>query len=145
VLYFHEWLQGAGFIGASFWEHIQGWWDARHLPNLLLVHFNHLKADLPGEMRRIATFLGIEIDEARWPGMVEHCSLDYMRNAAATSPDQVLNDIFTDGANTFFNKGTNGRWKDVLTAADLAAYEKAVKANLTPECARWMATGEITS
>lgn len=145
VGYFHEWLEGAeGMgLGATFWDHLRAWWDARHVPNLLLVHFNHLKADLPREIRRIANFLGIDIDEARWPEIVEHCSLDYMRKSAVEST--LLQQVFSDGANTFFHKGTNGRWKDVLSAADLEAYDKAVKGHLTSECARWMATGEIVS
>ena len=84
---------------------------------MLLVHFNDLKADLPGQMRRIAAFLGIEIDESRFPAMIEHCGIDYMRRAASEAP--VLDMIFKNGSTTFFNKGTNGRWKDVLTAADL--------------------------
>ena len=143
VEYFREWLDGRGLpFGATFWEHVQGWWDARHLPNVLLVHFNHLKADMPGEMRRIAAFLGIEIDEARWPAMVEHCSIDYMRTAAANSP--MLDHIFSGGSSTFFNKGTNGRWRDALSAADIEKYERTASANLTPECARWVATGERT-
>jgi aryl sulfotransferase len=73
--YFHERLDGGGLVvGGNFWEHVQGWWGARPLPNILLVHFNHLKADLPGQMHRIANFLDIKIDEARWPQMVEHCA-----------------------------------------------------------------------
>jgi len=143
VQYFHEWLEDSSLLllGATFWDHVQGWWDHRHLPNILLVHFNHLKADLPGQMRRIANFLGVEVDEARWPQMIEHCSIEYMRGAAAESP--IFNDLFNGGSKTFFNKGTNGRWKDVLSSADLEVYEKTVKTHLTPECARWMATGEI--
>ena len=144
VEYVHQWLDGAGGLplGATFWEHVQGWWDARNLPNVLLVHYNNLKADLPGEMRRIAGFLDIPIDEARFPLMVEHCTFDYMRkNAAQHSP--ILNQAFVDGGNTFFNKGTNGRWRDVLSKADLEKYERMVKANLTPECARWLETGEL--
>lgn len=112
------------------------------MPNVLLVHFNELKADLPREMRRIAAFLGIAIEEDEWPRIIEHCSIDYMRNAAV-SESPILRDIFAEGARTFFNKGTNGRWKDMLTAADLEAYDQIVRANLTPECARWMETGEI--
>lgn len=38
----------------EFWSHVRGWWDIRELPNLLLVHFNDLKADLPREIRRVA-------------------------------------------------------------------------------------------
>jgi aryl sulfotransferase len=143
VQYFHEWIRGGAIdMGASFWENVQVWWDARNLRNLLLVHFNDLKADLPGQMRRIADFLGIEIEEDRWGQMVEHCGLDYMRNAAAAETTFVTG-AFVEGAKTFFNRGTNGRWKEMLSAADLEAYEQIVKASLSPECARWMATGEL--
>ena len=143
VEYFHQWLDGGGLpLGATFWEHNQGWWEARHLPNVLLVHYNKLKADLPGEMRRIARFLGIEIEEELWPVLVEHCSLDAMRKGAASQPT-MLDVIFQDGANTFFHKGTNGRWRDRLSGADIEKYEATVRANLTPDCAHWVATGEM--
>ena len=141
--YFLEWLDGGGLpLGVSFWQHVQGWYDARRLPNVLLLHFNDLKADLPGQMRRIAAFLDIPIDEARMPAMVEHCGIDYMR-ATASQHSPVIDMIFQQGGATFFNKGTNGRWKDVLTAADLEKYDRLVRDNLTPDCARWMATGEL--
>ena len=32
---------------------------------------------------------------------------------------------FVGGADTFLYKGTNGRWRDVLTADELAAYDDA--------------------
>jgi aryl sulfotransferase len=141
--YFREWLDGGGLpVGVSFWHHVQGWYDLRHLPNVLLLHFNNLKTDLAGEMRRIAAFLDIPIDEAKMPAMLEHCGLDYMRrNASEHFP--ILDMVFQQGGTTFFNKGTNGRWKDVLTAADLEKYDRLVRENLTPDCARWMATGEL--
>jgi aryl sulfotransferase len=142
VQYFHEWLNGGGLpLGVSFWEHVQGWYNARHLPNVLLVHFNDLKADLSGQLRRIAAFLGIEIEESRFPAMIEHCGIDYMRRAASEAP--ILDMVFKNGGTTFFNKGTNGRWKDALTAADLRKYDEVVQASLTPDCARWVATGEL--
>ncbi|HEV8392625.1 MAG TPA: sulfotransferase domain-containing protein [Vicinamibacterales bacterium] len=141
--YFLEWLDGGGLpMGVSYWEHLQGWFDSRHLPNVLLLHFNDLKADLPGEMRRIAAFLDIAIDEAKMPQMLEHCSLEYMR-AHASEHSPIIDMIFQRGGATFFNQGTNGRWKDVLTAADLEKYDRLVRENLTPDCARWMATGEL--
>ena len=49
--------------------------------------------------------------------------------------------IWKDGAGTFFNKGTNGRWRDVLSIDDLALYTMAVERTLTPDCARWMEAG----
>jgi len=141
--YFLEWLAGGGLpLGVSFWDHVQGWFDARHQPNVLLLHFNDLKADLPGQIRRVAAFLEIPIDEAMMPKMIEHCSIEHMR-ATAAQHSPVIDMVFQQGGATFFNKGTNGRWKDVLTAADLEKYDRLVRENLTPDCARWMATGEL--
>ena len=50
---------------------------------------------------------------------------------------------FTGGAQTFVNKGTNERWKDVLTPDELAMYDRAVARALTPDCARWLETGSL--
>jgi aryl sulfotransferase len=145
VQYFHEWLDGGGLpLGGSFWQNVQGWWNARHLPNILLLHFNELKADMTGQIRRIARFLDITINEEKWPLIVEHCTFEYMRNNGSThSP--LLDQVFQEGGKTFFHKGTNGRWKDVLSAADIEKYERISKANLTPDCAYWLATGQMTT
>ena len=49
--------------------------------------------------------------------------------------------MWKGGAETFINKGTNGRWKDVLTKAQVEAYEKAAEARLGKDCADWLAGG----
>ena len=138
--YFLDWLDKDGFPFWPFWSNVRSWWDIRALPNVLLVHFNDLKADMPGEIRRIARFLEIEIDETVWPAIVEHCGFEYMKaNAAKTAP--MAESVFEGGARTFIHKGTNGRWRDVLSADDVRKYEETAARNLTPECARWLATG----
>jgi sulfotransferase family protein len=55
-----------GFPYWSHHHHARTYWDFRHLPNLLFVHYNDLKADLEGEMRRIARFLEIDVPEEKW-------------------------------------------------------------------------------
>ncbi len=142
VPYFREWLEKDGYPFWSLWENVRSWWGARGLPNVLLVHFANLKADLDGEMRRIARFLDIAIDEASWPDIVEHCTFAYMkRKAEFVAP--LGGKIFDGGAETFINKGTNGRWRDLLTAEDCAAYERRALAELGPDCARWLEAGEM--
>lgn len=138
--YFLDWLDKDGYPFWPFWENVRSWWAIRDLPNVLLLHFEALKADLPGEIRRIAAFLDIPIDAARFPAIVEHCSFDYMKtHAAKTVP---LGGAFWDGgAQTFINKGTNGRWRDVLTAEDVQRYERTARQELGEDCARWLATG----
>ncbi len=141
--YFQEWLDGDGYPFWSYWENVASWWAIRDLPNLLLLHFEDLRRDLPGQMRRIAAFLDIPIDEARFPTMVEHCGFDWMKaNAAKAAP---LGGAFWDGgAEQFINKGTNGRWRDVLTPEDNQRYEAMARARLGDACATWLANGQRT-
>jgi aryl sulfotransferase len=138
VQYYREWLDGDGYPFWPFFESVLSWWEIRHLPNVALLHFGDLKRDLSGEIRRIAAFLDIPIDETKFPAIVEHCSLDYMkRNATKAMP---LGGAFWDGgAETFINKGTNGRWRDVLSAEDSGRYEKMARRELGDECAAWLA------
>lgn len=140
VQYFREWMAGDGFPFWPFWENIRSWWAIRDLPNVELLHFAEMKADLPGTMRRIAAFLDIPVDETRWDAIVEHCTFDYMKaHAPASVP---LGGAFWEGgAETFIHKGTNGRWRDLLSAEDCAAYEARALAELGPDCAAWLKGG----
>ena len=138
--YFLEWLDGNGFPWWPFWEHVRSWYAIRELPNVLLLHYTQLKDDLPGQMRRIADFLDIEVPEDRWPMLVEHCEFTYMKaHAANYTPLGGL--PWEGGAETFIHKGTNGRWRDELTAEDNARYEATARRELGEDLARWLATG----
>jgi aryl sulfotransferase len=139
--YWHTWLAQDGFPYWSLWENIRSWWAIRDLPNVLMVHFDVLKRNMPEEMRRIATFLDIPIDESKWPMIVEHCTFDWMKEHG----EKIVplgGVLWKGGTKTFINKGTNGRWKETLTAEESAEYEARALAELGPECARWLATGE---
>lgn len=141
VEYYESWLQGDGHPWWPFWENVSSWWAVRELPNVYMLHFANLKRDMPGEIRKIAAFLGIPIDESQWDAIVEHCSFDYMKaNAGASVP---LGGAFWDGgAQTFIHKGVNGRWHDTLSEEQSGRYEEKALAELGQECARWLATGE---
>ncbi len=140
--FYHDMLDHDCYPWWPFWSHIRSWWEIRNLPNVSLLHFNNLKADLPGEMRRIASFLDIEVDEALWPALVEHCTFDYMKEHATVIVAKLA-DIFVGGGKTFIHKGTNGRWRDTLTPEDIEKYQRLASENLTPDCAHWLATGQL--
>jgi aryl sulfotransferase len=132
--FFAVWLPALGML-----EHVASFWERRQQPNLLLVHYNDLKADLAGEMRRIAAFLAIEVPAEKWPAVVERCTFESMRARG----DQIgeFERIFEGGAESFIFKGTNGRWRDVLTADELDAYRSRVAELLPPEGGRWLEHG----
>jgi aryl sulfotransferase len=98
---------------------------------------------MPGQIRRIADFLEVAVDQDRWPAILEHCSFEYMKEHAECSAP--LGGVFWDGgAKTFIHKGTNGRWRDVLTREESDRYEAAAAAQLGQECARWLNNGTIS-
>lgn len=103
----------------------------------MLVHFNELKSDLPGSMRRIAAFLDIPIDETRFEDQVKHCTFDWMKaHASQTAPAGGA--FWEGGGDSFIHKGTNGRWHETLTQADNARYEALARQKLGEDCASWL-------
>jgi aryl sulfotransferase len=139
--FYHLFLEHDAERPTGFFANVQGWWDQRHLPNVMMVHYANLKADLPGQMRHIAQFLDIPIDEQKFGDMLMHCSLAYMKDLG--SEDEWLGKMFEGGGRTFINKGTNGRWRDVLSPEEAALADDVAAKRLTPDCARWLRTGEV--
>ncbi len=67
----------------------------RDLPNVMLLHFARLKADVPCEIGRIAAFLDIGVDESKLPSILEHCSFAYAKTHAM--PSVPLGGTFWNG------------------------------------------------
>lgn len=131
--------------GWPFWSHhhhLATWWQWRSLPNVHFMHFGDMLADIEAEMRRLAAFCAIDVAEDRWPAIVDSVQLDAMRTEARG--DEAQGDpaamIFEGGIDRFLFKGTNGRWRHVLTDDDLAAYDEAA-ARLDPQLRGWLEGG----
>jgi aryl sulfotransferase len=138
--YWLDWLARDGHPFWPFWENVRSWWAIRGLPNVLMVHFNDLKRDLPGQMRRVARFLDLSVDPAHWALIGEYCSFEWMKKNATKSVP--LGGAFWEGgAQTFVHKGANRRWAQTLTAADSAEYEARAVRELGAECASWVRDG----
>lgn len=149
--FFHEWLQGSampgeedGFSYVSYFNLEDTYWRERTRANLLMVHFTDLLADLGEEMRRIADFLDISVPKEIWPVLLQAAGIDTMRKQGAALMPNVTQ-LFDKGAETFFNKGTNGRWKGVFRDEDLALYDAKIAKHFSPGCAAWHAKGEFAA
>ena len=62
--------------------HLTDAWGRRGEPNVALVHFDDLLADLGGEMRRLAGLLEITVPYRAWPDLVTAATFAGMRAAA---------------------------------------------------------------
>ena len=129
--------------GYPFWSnlhHTQTYWNYRHLPNIRFFHYNDLLEDLEGGVEQVADYLGFEVTAEDVAKVARATRFDTVKkNAEKLMPGADLG--FKGGAQSFFFKGTNGRWKGLLTREDLALYEEAKKRVLTPDCAAWLEQG----
>lgn len=146
AIHFHEWVLGPedhiGDEKCGFWYMENSYWDAKDDPNMLLVHYNDMKKDLEGEMRRIAKFLEIDTPESLWPKLVDAATFDSMKSKA----DELMptaSEIWQGGGNTFLHKGTNKRWEGVVDQADLELYDAKVKEEFSLELAHWIEFGRL--
>ncbi|MEO3475949.1 sulfotransferase domain-containing protein [Roseomonas sp. CAU 1739] len=144
--YYLDWIANDAATAAppamDFFDFERSYWVERARANMLLVHYNDLKADLGGELRRIANFLGIECSDEILAELAEAGSFDAMRRDG----DKLLPHAgvtFDGGAARFLFKGTNGRWRDALTADDLALYDAKVAAHFPHDCAHWIEHGRL--
>ena len=109
------------------------------------MHYNDMLMDLAGCVRKLAAFTGIEVSDEKVARVVEATTFANVKKkiAARSDEEDPMAKLFKGGQKRFFFKGTNGRWKDVLTDADLDLYEQAKLRVLEPECAHWLERGDL--
>ena len=117
-------------------HHLADAWGRRHQPNVVLVRYEDLSADLEEEMRRLAGCLGIAVAEGRWPELVGAAGFAAMQASAeelAPDPAGVLHD-----RRRFFRRGRPGAGRKALTGHELAAYHARVAALAPPDLLGWL-------
>lgn len=116
--------------------HLTDAWTRRHEPNVVLAHYDELSADLEGEMRRIADWLGITVADEMWPQLVRSAQFEQMRSRA----DQLVPDtagVLIDRAR-FFRRGSAGARFEVLSTGDLDRYRYRASQLAPADLLRWL-------
>jgi aryl sulfotransferase len=135
--FFLEWLDGDGYPLWPFWTHVKSWWDLRHLPNVLVLHYFDLKSDLLEGIRKIASFIDVDVDVEDLTRIAECCTFSYMKSRAEDLLPEFSR-AMNGGAKSFIHRGSGGAWMDVLTPEDICRYESQMLAAVGAECARWL-------
>jgi aryl sulfotransferase len=109
-----EWFCSEELMWWGTWPaHVKGWWEISQAnDNVLFLHFEDMKRDLPGIVRQVASFLDVTpLTDAEVENVVHKCCFDYMqahKQAFEMHPPHIL---ATDAE--LFVKGTADRHKDV--------------------------------
>lgn len=123
-------------------HHLGSFYEKRDLDNVVMLHYGDLKDDLEGQMRALASRLGISVPEGLWSELVPAATFEHMKAKAADVAPNATNSIWQD-QNRFFNKGTNEQWRHLLDADGLQRYAKRVEALASPELSLWAHRGPI--
>ena len=121
VSLWQDWISRGWFDwesdGYPYWSllhHARTWWEYRHLPNILCVHYADLLANLEGEVRRIAGFLDIELPDHAF------AEIDRVLNAQGES---------TRGFDCVKERWFNGRGRIRLPAMERRPGERKASAH----------------
>jgi hypothetical protein len=127
---------------SSHLHHLSTFFEARERPNVILLHYGDLKADLEGQMRGLASRLGIRIPEERWPELVHAATFSEMkRRARETGPNQT-ECVWLD-RERFFHRARQGEWRELMGPGDLERYAARVRQLTEPGFAAWVHGGPI--
>ncbi len=121
--------------------HLSDAWSRRNEPNILLVHYDNLSADLEGQMRWLAGQLGIAVPAHAWPSLVQAAMFENMSARADTLVPSA--GILKSNA-AFFRRGTSGEGRRILSDEEAAAYY-ARAAQLAPaDMLTWLHSAGLT-
>lgn len=116
--------------------HLSDAWSRRHEPNVVLIHYDDLRGDLAGEMRKLASRLDIDVPDARWPQLAEAATFVSMRSRARLLIPDTSGILKEPGA--FFRSGTSGSGRRLLGPDERARYDARVDALADPAMVRWL-------
>jgi aryl sulfotransferase len=142
----HEWLlswidrdvrpeQRLDSLPGVLW-HLSDAWARREEPNVVLVHYDDLSADLDAQMRRLAAQLEVTVPVEAWPDLVTAATFDSMRTRAqrsAPDPGGVLKD-----SAAFFRRGTSGAGLEQLSDDEAERYRARAAHLAPPELLAWL-------
>jgi len=108
-------LLPSGLLGHLWFGYVKSWYPLRNEPNVLLLHYNDLKLDLEGGIKKIADFVGVELSNTEMAKVVEKSGFKWMKEndtlfAYQTWGHPTVETIMKGG--TIINKGVSGRGKD---------------------------------
>jgi aryl sulfotransferase len=115
--------------------HLSDAWARRDEPNVLLVHYDNLLADLEGQMRWLAGQLGITVPDEPWPALVRAATFESMSGSADTRVPTA--GIFKSNA-AFFRRGTSGAGHEILSDEEIAAYHARAAQLAPPDMLTWL-------
>ncbi len=99
-----DWFCSDAMWWGSWPDHVAGFWEwSQRRSNVLFVHFEEMKDDLPEVVRRVAAFLGVALSAEELERVVEKCGFQYMKEREGVF--EMTPPTFFSVGGTFFKSG----------------------------------------
>jgi hypothetical protein len=122
---------------ANLVRHVRSFWALRGEPNVHVFHYADLKADLCGQLRQLATVLGVEVDDATFDTIVHAATFEQMRARADVLAPDTTHKIWQDNAR-FFDKARSGGWRDIADADGPRYHDRLAEVCEDATLATWL-------
>ncbi len=140
---FRIFLEGDHRDGASLVsivDHFHSVLELAGQKNFLCLHYADMQRDLYAAVHQIAQHISITHSPALMDELTDAASFESMKANAERFAVSAREGFWHNDAD-FFDSGTSGKWRGVLTDTDLAAYEARMAALLTKDERDWLEHG----
>lgn len=109
--------------------------------NLIRLHYADMGRDLGGAVAKVAAHVGIDHPPPLMEAIAEAATFASMKANAARFTPSAGQGMWKANSG-FFASASSNKWEGVLTEGDLAAYDAAISAVLTPAERAWLEWGD---
>ncbi len=118
------------FQYGSWTEHLVSYWSWRNRSNVLLLTFEEMKQDLPGSVRQVAQFMGVELSAEEFALVVEKSSFQYMKQIDHKFVPERPFPFNRSGNPVMIRTGKRGAASELLTREQQAQIDCRMRAEL---------------
>jgi hypothetical protein len=112
--------------------------DIERFPELMILKYEDLRADGPGQLRKLLTFLGQSPTDADIEDAVTYASMDNMRRLERENSGKLMSNSrlkpgdANDPSSFKVRRGKVGGWRDYLTPEEVLKIDRMVETDLDP-------------
>lgn len=123
----------------------KAWWQLRHDPNVLLLHYSNMRKDLDGLVSTLAKFLGVQLSASEFHAVKEKCSYEHMNNNSHQfnyellfGSDKVAGTSTAMQSGRFTAKDKFGEKAAPLSSESRKMWDAALAKEFDPALLRWL-------
>ncbi|MDQ5854440.1 MAG: sulfotransferase domain-containing protein [Chloroflexota bacterium] len=130
VAEWHDMFLSDVFPHGSWVEHLCSYWSWRSRPNVLILTYGEMKADLEGAVRRIAGLMGVELSAEELALVVEKSSFRYMKGINHKFAPALPFPLNRLARPVMVRKGERGGASELLTREQQVQIDRYMQADL---------------